>query len=398
MDFCCCPFINFIQPNVHELFSTDLAIEHSKLLEGSAKKRKLDQNSNSETAPAPNEVPRQEENFAAKTETLPESPLPMASFDPDAASYQSKATCETPVNEIPCGASNLDQSITVKPVTPSVNQQFGSLAKSEMKTDDNETSENVKSIPELMSKCKTIVERTMQKHAELTRSSFETVVLEILATQQIESRTIEVSLEKQRLQYDGVIATLRAKCNDLHLENVKLINQKNAEPTNTTHMVNMENELELSNGKIVMLHSKLNEMVNHNGVLNGKVTELQKLNAEISTKHQILHQKLHQTMSELQTATHEMASNGRDIREKCAELQTKFDGLNSDKTSELNRLRQQNQWQANRMLHMESTFVQKKNDAILETKQRQWCQGCGNPGDDPFYCNRCRFKSMQTQR
>lgn len=355
----------------------------------------MHQNTKSDASPVRNAVAGQKNNIVEKTEKLSESSLPIVSFNPNAASYQS----DTASKEIPRG--DMANRNGASKQTPPVDQQIDALAKTEMKSDGSETSENVKSSPGLMIKCKNIVDRAMQKQAELTRSSFEAVVLGLLSTQQNESKSMANSLEKQRLEYDDIIVALRAQntqlavqCDVLNTQNATLIDQNSELNAAKTETEKLKAELENANGKLVSLHNKLNEMVNHNGALSARVSKLQKLNVEHSALQKILHQKLEQSMSGLQTVTKELASSGREIHEKCAELKTKFDGFNDDKTSELNQMRQLIESQKRQMAHMKKTFDQVKNDAIAETKKLQWCQGCGNPGD-PFYCNRCRYERMQ---
>lgn len=357
-------------------------------------------------------VAGQTETCIGKNEVQSKSTLPVATFDPKAASYQSNAPAAAP--ELPRD-NMVNQS---RAATPSAMNQFSSPAKSisEMESDDNKTSLKpslamfVKSSPELMAKCENIVKDAMQNYAELTRTSFETIVLGLLNKHENQLQTMKANeasaLESQRLDYDGIIETIRAenhhlidRCAALKAHNAKLMSQ-NAEATNADTAAKTANdklkaELEVANGKIVGLHSSIKELVNQNGVLNTKVGEVQKLNAELSATEQILHQKLQRTMAELQKATQQMASNGREFHQFCGELKTKFQVMNGSNGAELSRLREQNQWQANQIQHMRSTFEVIKRDAIAQTKKLPWCQGCGNPGD-PYYCTRCRFKRIPT--
>lgn len=321
--------------------------------------------------------------------------LPMTLFDPKAVPDQSDAPALVHGNT----------------AAPPVSHQFGLLANpmSEMETDEIKTPSKpsfamfVKSSPELMTKCESIVKDAMQNYTELTRTSFEAVVFELMNKHENQLQTMkfneekkmESALEAQRKDYDGIIDHLRAKNLELNdkctalqaqkAQNAKLMSQS-SEATNAANASKMENdklkaELEAANGKIVALHGTIKELVNHNGALH-------KSNAEHTTTSQVLHQNLQRTMSELQKATQNVESNGRDFHQFCEVLKTKVQGVNAS-NEELNRLRQQCQWQTTRIQHMRNTY----DEAIAQAKKQPWCQGCGKP-DDPYYCNRCRIQRM----
>lgn len=378
----------------------------------------------SKTTPTSNAIQSgQRGDFAEKNGPKSEFVLPMTAFNPKAApSHQSTVVNDTPaaandVSQVK-GASKFVQPISVSP-TSIGDQRFGSLAKSETESDGKEATSkscdvgvadslNIKSSPESMMKCKNIVENAMKKYNELTRSSFEAVILGILNNHEIELRSAHDALQKQRLAYDDIVEKVRAQnmsvkdqCTLLQAQNAKQNSQLKIAAT-TADAAKIENDdlkaqLKDANGKIAALNANVNKMVDENAEMCSKVKKLQKSNDDLSTTQQVLHQKLQQSMAEIQKASQDMASNGRAFNQYCDDMKKKFDGLNSNKEAEMKELRQkleqQKHWHELQVRHMHNNFEQKKNDAIAETKKRPWCLGCGSQGG-PYYCTDCEIRRI----
>lgn len=359
---------------------TDMEIEHIAQ-KSSVKKQKLDQNSITEKVPSSNSSFTKKVNVVEKNESPSESePLPIVAFNPNTESYQKSGPSVAAASEIspaqitiPCGIDKIEpvQSINIK---PSADQQC-----------------DAKSSPELMMQCKMIVDKAMQKHT-VVRSSFETVVLELLNTKQMQKQSMEKDLKNQREEYDEIIASLRKQVDHLTAECVVLKSQNSELTTQNTQSENirLKAELETANGKMVKLQSKLNEMVSQNGSLSAQLSELQELKAANSN----MHQKMKRSMASLQTASEEMASNGKDLREKFQELRQKFEKSHDQSTpTELKQLKLQNQWQKIQMEQMQVKFDRTIRDRISEAKKLVWCVDCGNPSE-PHHCYRCRLAKM----
>lgn len=251
-----------------------------------------------------------------------------------------------------------------------------------------------KPLPELLIKCKKIVAKEMEKHAAITQSSFETVVMRLLNSHQAAEQAMAIALEKQRLQYDEIVHNLRvenvqmhAKCDELNSKTIKLtdLNSQLATKANETKtgIDKLKADLETANGKYANLLSQFNEMLNENGALNKRVGEFEQMKEERSVVQEHMHQMLQQSMQQLNMVCGEMVSSSQELNKELNELKIKFnakEGQIANMSTELNRLRAHNQWQTQRIQYLQNSFA---------TMIRPFCERCRNPGV-PYQCNRCR--------
>lgn len=393
-----------------------MKIVQQKLLEQAEKKRKSDQSA------------RQTENSVHKSEARNDAsnPLSIEIFNPNNASYEERVTSDTTSTEVPRdnSATKTVASIeraaekstnAVKPLrndhqcallTKCAATKAEQIAPADTKETASMPTFDGKPLPELVTKMKSIVDKVLQKPAQLIRSSLEEVVLELLQAEQTAQKSKGCALETQRETYDELVNGVRGEnlrlsvqCGEMNAKISKLIAQ-NAELKHVDGQTKIENiklnaELKATNDRVTKLHDQLRKMIGENCALSAKYSESKKLNAEHTAVQTQSHQKMQEAMAKLHLASETMGSNGKDLHVKLNELKIKVDGY-AGVPAELNQLRVQNQWQKERMIYMEQTFERMKSHEIAQVKKLTWCQGCGIPGDE-YYCNRCRLPSVASR-
>lgn len=244
------------------------------------------------------------------------------------------------------------------------------------------TSRKVQLTPEMSALCKTVIEKSTQKMTENVRLSLTETLFDFLNTSKPgeQIKLLQEQLENQRSNFNEIIQNLRIQNHDLKLSLKKMKDKFNSanklEGKNVieSHMKTAKLTEDLEKSKVQI--AELNHCVNTLTMKNTFMTKLHSTNMDLAN-----------SLKTVESKNFQLIGANTNLMDTNAKLRDAIDILTAEKKQMADKMK---------AMELEAELFKQRTyencaKKITETKQQQWCAGCGLAGGRYFCSPRCEL-------